>query len=821
MEENVNLQINMVSTTHSNNTHSPIYSIHNLDSPSSYTQSLSFLIRIYQSIFKLSNEKVDFYTINQITHFPLIICEKIVNLMTSKQRKVLTQDEFTSFFNTLYFGSVLDKARLIAMLCDFKLKENIHINDVKLLLLHFHMRVLRDDTENIILDIVDTFFDRRDTLTIEEFLHQSFEKNYDIIHIFIMFFEKFRFFNNAQLKFFEEVQMKMMYKSFKSSNKKKKNANSSNVATFNTMLSTTITSSNNLFIPQINNTCSVGSITKLNLLNNKVNPAFNFSLVPFNIESSNPEAITSSKAIKYDEMVQGVSLEVNAFDEDNEMRTLMEKYDSDYEKMISNFQRQSRFNESNKAIVDINSFGSEFSPTARSTGEVKGIDEKKGLKNFFFWKFYQHLGLKNKLNAYDDTMNFLKENFTINQLPGKKEEKVEKKEIICYKLNKKMNKFKNVKLVIFSNMIFYYSINHKTSNFIFKKIIFIEQLYPKEVKMPFLPVNVPLPAKSPLGTVFQVQITSALHNNQIVSDYYSASEEELSQFAAYISKVQNLRPIDSIYEMGEELGHGRFGKVILATHRLTGEKVSIKTVSKYEKEHSEENFHCSQWEKDIFQFLSHITHKNVEQCFEYFETPNYLYYVNEYISGGDLKNLIVNNSIGKAKTIKYINELTRQLIKGLHCLHKYGIIHRDVKHTNTLVAIDSKKNVELKIIDFGLSKVMGFDEYASEHYGSLSFKAPELINGTKYSFNVDVWALGVTVFFILYGTYPVKAENKHLLKKKIVNFNFDFSQTIQFGNINDYMNKIMIKCFIKDPKKRPSIFVLNKIKLNYDEYEDY
>ena len=103
----------------------------------------------------------------------------------------------------------------------------------------------------------------------------------------------------------------------------------------------------------------------------------------------------------------------------------------------------------------------------------------------------------------------------------------------------------------------------------------------------------------------------------------------------------------------------------------------------------------------------------------------------------------------------------------------------------------------------------------------MSFKAPELINGSKYSFNVDVWALGVTVYFMLYGTYPVKAENKHLLKKKILNFNFDFSQIIQFGNLNDYMNKVMIKCFVKDPKKRPSIFLLNKIKLDYDEYDNY
>ena len=122
-----------------------------MDSPSSYTQSLSFLIRIYQSLFKLSNEKVDSFTINQISHFPLIICDKIVNMITNKQRKNLTQDEFTSCFNTLYFGSLVDKAKLIAMLCDFKQKEVININDVKLLLMHFHMRIMTDETVNNVL----------------------------------------------------------------------------------------------------------------------------------------------------------------------------------------------------------------------------------------------------------------------------------------------------------------------------------------------------------------------------------------------------------------------------------------------------------------------------------------------------------------------------------------------------------------------------------------------------------------------------------------------------------------------------------------------
>ena len=263
---------------------------------------------------------------------------------------------------------------------------------------------------------------------------------------------------------------------------------------------------------------------------------------------------------------------------------------------------------------------------------------------------------------------------------------------------------------------------------------------------------------------------------------------------------------------------------MLAEKKSTKEKLTVKKVEKCEKEHSEENFKCCQWEKDIFRFLINVHNKNIERCFEFYETPTVLFYINEYIEGGDLKNLIQTNKkkdvpiVNNVKSIDLLNSLSRQLIKGIYCLHQYGIIHRDIKHTNTLVSVTNKKKIELKIIDFGLSKVMGYDEYANEHYGSLSFKAPELVAAQKYSFNVDVWAVGITIFFMIYNTYPIKADNKHLLKKKILYFTFDPAQHMTFGNCDDYMNRIMQKCLTKDPRKRPNSSNLVKVTLNYDDY---
>ena len=735
----------------------------------SYTQSLSFLIRLYQSIYKLSKERVDLYTLNQITHFPLIICEKLINVLTNRQRKNLTQDEFTTCFNTLYFGNIADKAKLIAMICDFKQKDIININDVKILLIHFHMRIFTDQTEKMLYDIIDNFFDGKETITIDEFLHTSFEKNIDIIEIFISFFEKYCFFSEPQMNFFDEVQMKMMYKSEKNSKMPILKQYSQNGT-----VTTTMTSSNNFF-------------TKAS------------SYQTININHINVSQLVTEKEKKYKEDIVKLPLHVDPFDDDAEMRNDMNSYDKDYEEIIKNYQMK------NDKVVDVNSMECEFGNAPLSCEDRNGIDQKKLINNFFYSKYHQHLNLKRQLNSFDDN-NILKESADIKE---------RKKEIVCYRLNKKMNKYKYVKLIFISNMIFYYHFNQKTYNFIFKKVILIEQLYPKEIKVPFFPVNVACPIKD--GKISQLQIISSLHNNQIIYDFYSASEDDFSYIKNYLELIQNIRSVESIYEMENELGHGKFGKVVLATHKVTGEKVSIKTVAKFEKEHSEENFNCLQWEKDIFTFLCHVSNKYVERCFEYFETPTYIYYVNEYISGGDLKNLILNNPLGIAKSIGFINDLTRQLIKGMLCLHQYGIIHRDIKHTNTLVSIDNKKSATLKLIDFGLSKVIGYEEFANEHYGSLSFKAPELINGTRYTFNVDIWAIGVTIYFIIYGSYPVKAENKHLLKKKILAFNFDSNQLIQFGNVNDYMNKVMMKCFVKDPRKRPNIFALNKVKLSYDD----
>jgi calcium/calmodulin-dependent protein kinase I len=154
------------------------------------------------------------------------------------------------------------------------------------------------------------------------------------------------------------------------------------------------------------------------------------------------------------------------------------------------------------------------------------------------------------------------------------------------------------------------------------------------------------------------------------------------------------------------------------------------------------------------------------------------------------------------------------MISGLYTLHSYGIIHRDIKNANTLIyERNDGKNI-LKIIDFGLSKVMGVNEYANEGYGSLPYKSPEQLLGKKYSFPVDIWALGITIYWLVYGHFPVSAETKHKMKKLIVKYEYKVNNENDkiVGNESFFYNKILTHTLINDYRKRVNILELMKYK---------
>ena len=94
--------------------------------------------------------------------------------------------------------------------------------------------------------------------------------------------------------------------------------------------------------------------------------------------------------------------------------------------------------------------------------------------------------------------------------------------------------------------------------------------------------------------------------------------------------------------------------------------------------------------------------------------------------------------------------------------HSYGIVHRDIKLENILMT-NSTDSGEPKLMDFGLSKMIGPNEFCNEPFGTIGYAAPEILRGRPYDKRIDIWSLGVVMFIMLTGHTPFDGESDETL----------------------------------------------------------
>jgi serine/threonine protein kinase len=146
-----------------------------------------------------------------------------------------------------------------------------------------------------------------------------------------------------------------------------------------------------------------------------------------------------------------------------------------------------------------------------------------------------------------------------------------------------------------------------------------------------------------------------------------------------------------------------------------------------------------------------------------------------------------------------------QLACGINYLHKYGVLHRDLKPENIMLTECSDKGV-IKVMDFGLSKIMGPGEKVADGFGTLSFVAPEVLIRQPYNKQIDIWSLGVILYFMLSGTLPFDDENdnEEVIAKMTVFVEVQFPSKY-WSKKSPQVIDLISKCLIKDPNKRIAI----------------
>ena len=281
-------------------------------------------------------------------------------------------------------------------------------------------------------------------------------------------------------------------------------------------------------------------------------------------------------------------------------------------------------------------------------------------------------------------------------------------------------------------------------------------------------------------------VTSHIHNGQ--TGQSSGSAGSISGSSS--SSMSHLKG----YVLGKEIGEGGFCKVRLGVHRLSGAKVAIKVVDKLrltgpaEKKRMQREVRvmrrlCSggcnggksrenaidDGDEDVYaKYNPQMGSGSVIRMFDVIDTASKVYIVMEYAPCGSLLDYVRNRKkIGEDEARKFLV----QTLVGLKFCHDNMVIHRDMKLENLLLDAD----LNIKIIDFGLSAIITSGKKLRVHCGSPSYAAPEIVARREYEGPpVDVWSLGVVLFAMTSGYLPFHAKNndKRELCQKIVKGHF-------------------------------------------------
>ena len=251
------------------------------------------------------------------------------------------------------------------------------------------------------------------------------------------------------------------------------------------------------------------------------------------------------------------------------------------------------------------------------------------------------------------------------------------------------------------------------------------------------------------------------------------------------SALKCLEPEPKItdFDILKELGNGSFGRVFLARHKKTKVKYAIKAIDKQNKTNIEEKPYF----RRELEVMYKIHHPNVVKLFGHFEDNKYCYFIMEYISKGNVYNLLTMDKTKKLSS-KVVATIMKDVISAAYFLHNMDppIIHRDIKPENVLL----HEGFISKLTDFGWSNYIQEDKERKTVCGTPIYLAPEIIKETGHDERVDIWCIGVLLFELTTGKVPFQGNDIETLKNNILHLIINWPKEMD-PNAKDLISKIL------------------------------
>lgn len=248
------------------------------------------------------------------------------------------------------------------------------------------------------------------------------------------------------------------------------------------------------------------------------------------------------------------------------------------------------------------------------------------------------------------------------------------------------------------------------------------------------------------------------------------------------------------YDILEQIGEGAYGRIYRARDKEDGKIVVLKTVRLEGLDQREQTDALNE-----IRVMERIDHPNIVKFYDTFlDGENGIVTVMEYLSGGDLSNVISKHR----KDGKYLSEnnLWRYCIEmslGFNYLHNMGIIHRDIKPSN--IIINNPTENKLKIADFGFGKVLK-GNLAYSAVGTPLYMSPEIVQGLGYDAKSDIWSLGCVMYELASLELAFPAETEAELAKKVLTK----TPAPLPAHFSKDLTTLIFSMMTKDPTKRPS-----------------
>jgi len=242
------------------------------------------------------------------------------------------------------------------------------------------------------------------------------------------------------------------------------------------------------------------------------------------------------------------------------------------------------------------------------------------------------------------------------------------------------------------------------------------------------------------------------------------------------------------FDLLHVIGKGSFGKVLQVRKKDNGKIYAMKVLNKKNILENNELEH-TRTEKEILQKLIHPFLVNLNYSFQ---TPDKLFFIMDYINGGELFYHLQKEHKFTPERVKFY---CAEIILGLEYLHNSGVIYRDLKPENILLTDDG----HICMTDFGISKqgLLAEDARTATFCGTPEYLAPEVLEGKGYTKAVDWWSFGTLMYEMLTGLPPFYSQDVQQMYFKIMHAKLEIPE-----QLDEAAKSMIIGLLERDPNKR-------------------